>query len=401
MTAVFVAAVSLFLVLPMLRHALVPHADARAGVENRRLAAAPRRPGSLADVARFTAEADAYFRDNFGFRDRFVRMNGAIWQGMLGQATSDQIVLGEQGRVFFGSHQPGHPYSLILEVCGVRVADEDIAAISREFAAAIEARRGQMHNTLIMIVPTAPALYTQQLPGWLRTQCEGAKPSVDRFIATLPQDARAGVLYPIAQMRQIKSIAEAIPRTNFHWYGFAPHRIAQFVARERLGKDRSLTIPERPALRKSDIGHLNPGAEWMNSVMEPDFTAAGVRSCVGLACLPEIAFLKPKFDEASRYVRRDMSAGEGRLLLLSDSFGAGIAGYFTEYFDEVVHLNVSEAVHLSSDQLDALRRWRAVQDVQYTILVVHDGALKRLPELVKLLWPDKPARQMRSSEMFE
>jgi hypothetical protein len=275
---------------------------------------------------------------------------------------------------------------LIEEVCGIGVSAQDVDAARERLVHEIEARRNFIEHALIVIVPTAPVLYPEDLPEWLRAQCAQSVPPAQRVLATWPPALAKRLYYPIAEMRELEEITEAIPRTNFHWYGTAPHQIARMIAARFLGKTPSLGIAAAPKIVQSDIAFLSPGANWVNEVMEPDFTQAGVNVCRGLHCHPELNALQTKVSEISTYSRSGAPGGS-KLLLLTDSFGDAIAGYFIEYYDQVVQVNVNQIESFTPDQVELFDQWRQAQQAHFTVLLFHDGALRGVDSKIKLLWP--------------
>lgn len=73
----------------------------------------------------------------------------------------------------------------------------------------------------------------------------------------------------------------------------------------------------------------------------------------------------------------DATSSAPRLLILSDSFGSGIAGYFAPYFSSVWHVSVSNVSRLSPAQLNKIGA--AVYDdyaPDHILYVFHDFSIQ-------------------------
>ena len=113
-------------------------------------------------------------------------------------------------------------------------------------------------------------------------------------------------------------------------------------------------------------------------------TVSGLRAFRSSANLPE------RLNAVSRF-QSDGGSGK-KLLLLSDFFGAPIAGWFSQYFTEVWHLNISYLMNFSTNEVDRVTLSKAIF-LDYApdciIYLFHDGAVLSWPhELVKQLAMD-------------
>jgi len=84
-----------------------------------------------------------------------------------------------------------------------------------------------------------------------------------------------------------------------------------------------------------------------------NYAAVGIDKCWGGGCFPELSGISDKLGDTTRY-RHNKFSGP-RLLIVSDSFGQGIAGYFSEYFGEVWHINTNNVPLLSVDEMQRLK----------------------------------------------
>ena len=151
------------LILPMLGslgqvNGLIPLA------ENRSLAAAPPRPGSLSEWLSFPQDFDRYFNDHFGFRTWLVRLHHQFeWTY---QRTSGWITVGKQGWLYMGEEE-----TLADRHC-VAPNTQDRAG----WVALLESRQRALDDLgipyLFALVPNKHTVYPEYLPDRARIDLE-------------------------------------------------------------------------------------------------------------------------------------------------------------------------------------------------------------------------------------
>jgi hypothetical protein len=344
-------------------------------IENRVPALFPSRPDSWNALLRYPAMLDLWINDHFGFRRQLVKLNNRVRYHLFGQFPTRQVVAGRNGRIFLAAHATSHPpYSAILLSCGAHANDmSPIAAQLNRFSAAYD-KLGI--DAKIMIAPSAPAVYPEDLPAWLAAQCDPVSAPIPRVLAAplLAPDAQARAYFPMETMRRLEPGEHAIPKTWFHWAGAGPRAVAQESVR-RFWPTRAAPAPaplaSRTASKDSDIAHLFEGVRLASEVEETDYAASGIDACDRPQCFPELGRIAEKLGDVSRY--RNDRAQAGRLVLFSDSYGHYIAGGYSPFFREVVHFSTNNFGLLSADDMAALRQMflqRAAD--QQVLFVYHD-----------------------------
>lgn len=327
--------------------------------ENRAPAAFPALPGSPGAVPAWTAGIDAWLKDHFGLRKRYLDALDQLQFRLFGAFGSPQILLGREGRVFLASHVAGEGYrnSLILTSCGAAVPQARREEIGRSLAALLARSdaASPATRTLAVLVPSSAALYPRELPAWLERRCRLAPPLLDGIVAAVPEALRPRVLNLRALMAGLDPATPAIPRSHFHWAGTGPLRGTQWIAEEALGRAPAFPLPTRRVRDRSDITGFFPGLRIEAEMTVADEAKAGVTACIGPPCLEAAlgAETARLLDDLRRY---DSPAPDGRLLLLTDSFGAFAAAGFTPYFREVVQVSLNNLPYLSAGQRAHLRR---------------------------------------------
>ena len=345
--------------------------------ENRAPAAFPASPATLAALPAWTAGVDAWLRDHFGLRKRYLDALDQIHYRVFGSFSSPQILMGREGRIFLASHVAGEGYrnSLIRTSCGAGVPAARYEEIARSLAAVLErSDAASPARHLAVLVPSAAALYPSQLPAWLERQCRAASPLLERIVAALPDPLRARVVNLHPLLAALDPATPGIPRQNFHWAGIGPLRSAAWIAETKLERHAAFPMPTRVVRARSDITGFFPGVRIAGDVTVANAAEAGVVSCIGPPCFEAAlgADVARLLEDLRRY---DGPGQEGRLLMLTDSFGAFVAEGFTPYFRQVVQVSLNNLPQLSGEQRARLRRALMEEyrpDV--TLFLVHDWA---------------------------
>ena len=371
----FVAAALAILAAPMLVHALLP-AEQRRG-ENRAPAPLPAPPASLAALPAWTTATDAWLRDHFGLRNRYLDVQDQLLFRLFGTFASPQILPGREGRLFLASHAAGEPYrnSLLRTSCGIAVPPERRQQIAQSLAEVL-ARTDTVHPgpTLAILVPSAAALYPAQLPPWLERQCRAATPLLAGIVEAVPAPLRPRAINLLPVLAALDPATPAIPPHNFHWDGAGPLRAAAWIAETQFHRQPAFALPTRTLRKRSDITGFFPGLRIMGDVVQAEETRAGVATCIGPDCFT--ASLGPETARLLADLRRHESpAPQGRLLLLTDSFGAFASAGFTPYFREVVQVSLNNLPQLSPPQRARLRQ-ALIEEYRpdATLFLFHDWA---------------------------
>jgi hypothetical protein len=347
--------------------------------ENRTLSPFPGRPGSVETALAYPAKLDGWINDHFGFRSTLLKLNNRTRHSLFGQFPTSQVIQGK-GRIFLAAHATTHePYSAIYLSCGAETENLriDVNGIAGQARNLIEGAKRAGINAKMLVAPSSPALYANQLPTWLAARCNAALPPVPRILASpiLGDEARAAIAYPIDLARRIDENDRFIPENWFHWAGAGPRIAAEASTGSLLGIDTSAGTPLRRHKESapSDISHLFPGVTLKSEIEVADHQASGIKVCAGAPCFPEVPAAAAKLAEVSRYVNDKAPAR--RLVLLSDSFGAYIAGWYSPYFREVVHLSTNNLGLLAPEDVAALRKqFLNGAPGDHVLFLYHDGS---------------------------
>jgi hypothetical protein len=347
------------------------------GQENRDLAPFPARPDSLSSALKYTEKLDRWINDHFGFRAFFVVLNNRLRFDLFRQFPTIQVIAGREGRIFLSAHATYHaPYSAITTPCGYTKSNTDDAAeqLSR-FSSRL---RGSGMDARILIAPSSPVLYVDQLPKWLEARCNASTPPIPAVLGSprLDQHARESVFYPLAEMRALRRTMDVFPKTWFHWSGAGPRAVAGLSAEHfwSIGQDSGSALSVSNRVTNSDIGHLFPGVELTIEMLVADYDASGVQFCRGPACFPGIQGVAGKLGEVHTF--HNGKATSAKLVILSDSFGQFIAGWYSRYFRDVLHLSTNGLNQLDAAEAEQFRQFvRRESQYGQLLFVYHDGSI--------------------------
>lgn len=389
----FVAAVTAFLVTPALVQIVLPHPIVPS--ENRRFASWPAAPRSLAAALGLPSRIDAYVNDHFGLRYQMIAAHNRLQHRLFGEMPTRQVIEGHHGRLFLASHSASKPFELIRAVCGIGVDEGEVVSAAAAAADFI----GHLHEVapraVLLIVPTSPIIYPEDLPDWIGRQCVAATPPALKVADRLPATARAAWSYPLTEEQRLKRSMPVFPRKDFHWLGTAPRAVVESLAEQRLGLIKRVDVPATVRPVASDLGQFLLGLWFGGHAALPDWRRAGIDACNGAKCFPELGQVAQILDDVSRY--RAKASGNTRLLVLSDSFGLAAAGYFSQYAGTVWHFSLNNISRLSPAQREGFERFAFGQfHPDIVVAIFHDGALLGgLKRLNPILWPN--ARLIQST----
>ncbi len=364
-----------FLLLPTATSVLGLQLTAVPG-ENRALAQFPAWPRTLAGFRALPDQLSAFASDRFGLRDALLWLDGNLRYHLFREAASDQVLFGRHHRVFLSSHLKGQPFSLIEGICGLQSTPRQVSQTAADIAGLLDTVGRLAPRSLYVSIPTAPAVYPEDLPHWLATLCQSAQPAAAQVRVALDAarpDLAGRMVYPIETMQALKATGEPIPRSNFHWQDLGAKAVSEAIAERGLGLPKLRDVPLRMMTERSDLSQFMPGLDLWNTVGEPDYAQAGVVPCYGVSCAPE---LEPFAAALTEVTRLQWPGGDGpRVLLISDSFGVRAARYLSEYFATVIHVNVRYASLLPGQGRQLQSKLFDIAKPDAVIVLFHDGAV--------------------------
>jgi alginate O-acetyltransferase complex protein AlgJ len=276
---------------------------------------------SLREGARFPEQFDAYFRDNFGWRDRVIRWRHLFKYRVLGESPVADVIVGRNGWLFysnpsdgldirnFGGHWPHDP------------GDVDGWLRGQEGRRQQYARLGARY--LIAVAPDKQSLYPQFVPFRYGPQAPGV---MGELLARLSSYPDLTVLDLRSHLREAGG--ELYYKGDTHWNGQGAFTAASVIA-DRLRRD----LPSVGAIRESDY-----------AVEESMRQVGDLTNMMGLG-LPanDRAFTFRRRSGGAREIRstplnrvfEQPVGGLPKAVLLGDSFGEALAPLLADAFSRL------------------------------------------------------------------
>ena len=346
--------------------------------EQRPLAQWPARPGSAAALLALPSQLDAWINDHLGGRRLLITANTTLRYALFREFPTVQMITGRHGRVFLAAHPNNGPtYSAITGVCGPGPVFDGVAPAAQFLNVLFSELELRGMQPTMLIAPSAPVLHFEDLPVWLSQRCAASHTPVADVLASplLTQHVRERILYPLQQMRELKGGDAFYPKSWFHWAGPGLSQIVDWTMTQRSGAPPPAAPPLTMVTGEmiSDVSHLMGGLRLASVVTRPDFPASNVSSCYGTDCFAEFGSAEDKLKDVSRFgnpaapVRR-------RLLILSDSFGSKIAGWYARYYTSVEQVAGNDVPRLNRLETERVRDFLLRAPAETDVLIIyHDG----------------------------
>jgi alginate O-acetyltransferase complex protein AlgJ len=159
MTAVAILRVGLFLVLLALP--LVTMRGGAGALQQEQRTRAPM-PSLRTAGAQFPEQADAYFRDNFGWRDRIIRWHHQFKYKAFGESPVDSVIVGRDGWLFYSVPSDGMDIRNFSGHWPHAAADVDAWLTAQDGRRHRYSRLGAQY--LIAIAPDKQSVYPERVP---------------------------------------------------------------------------------------------------------------------------------------------------------------------------------------------------------------------------------------------
>ncbi len=317
MRAISLLRIGMFLVLLVWPLATMRGAAAALQHEQRTRVARP----SLREGVRFPELFDAYFRDNFGWRDRVIRWHHLFKYRALGESPVNDVIVGRDGWLFYSNPADG------LDIRNFSGHWPHEAGVVDGWLTGQEGRRLQYVRLgaryLIAIAPDKQSLYPELVP----FRYGPAAPGVMGELL-----ARASS-YPDLTMLDLRTalreaIGELYYKGDTHWNARGAFAAASAIA-DRLRRD----LPSVGAIRESDYvveESVRPEGDLVNIMglgLPANDRAFAFRRRSGGAREISSDALHRVFDQPG--------TGLPRAVLLGDSFGESLAPLLADAFSRL------------------------------------------------------------------
>lgn len=296
--------------------------DSFTNSDNRKLARCPSLKWSFPVLQKFPRQYQAYYNDNFGFRNTLVRGNHLLRYGLLGVSPSDQVIIGKNGWLYYtGAGE--------IEDCrGITHYNDDQL---RRWTYALTLKRDWLKSQgiryLFVIGPNKSTIYPEYLPAqYFRVRRESG---LDDFIAYVRNHTDLEVVDLRQRLLEEKAKHVLYLRTDTHWNDYGA-----FVAYREMIRLVTGWFPAIKPLARSDfdvsfkktgagdLAGMIGGREFLSDenykfASKHPFAAVRIGDTTG----PRDPFTMKNSEDALP-----------RALVFRDSFFTGMLPYFAENF---------------------------------------------------------------------
>ena len=319
------------LLAPALAWRLEPGAWYELQRENRRPAAFPALPGSLAELQQFPAAAEAWHTDTFGLRSPLLRLDNLLALRLWHKLPSQTLLLGREDWIFYTGEDSRTVWRGLYPVPPDFAPNWAAALRSR---AAWYARRGIAY--LCVIAPNKETVYPDMLP-------PGEEALGPTLLERLGDELVLHPDLPLVDLRAALADERRHDRPEegdysyhplgSHWTSRAGWRAAQAIV-QRLAQ----LYPELGRFdefaREDCVSVERPGSlddTWAGSLHLEDLYTQRVRSFGARAPRAESCTPASEDVHTSDCLFERTEGGAGRVLLLHDSFGPWLRAPLAEY----------------------------------------------------------------------
>lgn len=376
----FLGLLAVLALLPLL--AQMAGWNAWRGEENRAQAAMPAAPQDLAALRAWPRGVDAALNDRLGLRAELLRLRDQALFRLFGAFASPRVLAGPGGRVFLAGDEAA---PLIRFACGRGPHAQTLPELVAGTETLLRRLQARVPRAEILLAPSAPVLYPAELPPALRRDCAAGVPFGRQLIARLPPEWRGHLLFPQAELTEPGLAGPAIPRRFLHWDAVGAGRAVTAWAEEKQGRRPTREVPAASHWRASDLSGFFPGLRLGSMVLEPAVEIPGLEVCLGHPCFPGFADVARVLVDVRRF--RAVPPAPGRLLVLSDSFGAAIAPWLARHDGEVWQLTMNHLDHVAPGDRRRLAQalFEGYRPDQVLVVMLDASIRLMLPRLLELL----------------
>lgn len=303
-TEVFAVLCAILLALPFVA---MPFSVGSTSMENRDAAPAPQLVLEDGQVnGQFAQDCEDFLSDHFALRSQLIALNAWINMRLLHTTPSKDIVLGSDDMLFFTKTLADYEGTEPLSV-------DELQAIRRNLLSLSLALSQQGSRLVIAVAPNKNSVYPERMPSVYKAR-EG-EGNVDR-LREIVQDVGIEWVDLASALAAAKTDGPVYLSTDTHW-----NDRGAYIAAQSILSALDLSAPE--IAKAEDITYTGDLARMTglgDGIIETTqrLTAEGA----------------PEGADYSEHLLTVNAGGEGRLLLLRDSFGTAIAPFLASAYEE-------------------------------------------------------------------
>ena len=200
----------------------------KSQAEKRTLTPLPETPESMKALRRYSKKYNLYYQDNFGFREHLLWYKDLKY--LIGDSTSDKVILGKDGWLFFN----GEPFTDLQNAFrGLRkLKDSELKQYADLLSAKNQWLASKGIRYLFVIAPNKHSIYSEHLP---ETMFKIDNQTItDQLVIYLQEHSQVPILDLRQPLLEQKTMGrELYYKTDTHWNHFGSN-IAQYEIAKKL-----------------------------------------------------------------------------------------------------------------------------------------------------------------------
>ena len=306
--------------VPALSYQVVSRYMDTSNYENRESAVRPKL--TIENYSDFPEEFEEYYDDHLPFRNQWITLNNSIDYYIFSQSSSDDVLIGKDGWLFYTSEKDGNP---VKQSTGEWMfTEKQLKKIAKNLKKTKKTLENQGIRFVLFIAPNKETIYKDELPSFY--QNENTKSCVDQLVEYLKENTDIEVVYPKEELLEARKEHEDIEwyhKLDTHW-----NSAGAYIGAENLAKALNIEMPvfEELTLEKQtwDTGDL---AQMLNITIkngDTNYTLSNI-SDRETEC--------EKWDFYTEFIYHTADADPRKLFVCRDSFSDALAPILATQFE--------------------------------------------------------------------
>lgn len=313
-----------------------------SAVENKELSEWPSfRKGESWNI-NYLPEAGEYFEDHFAFRRQMITANSVLWGKCLKMSATDQVIVGEDGWLYFGGTLDDYMGQNLLSERALYDIVHNLS-LMQEY---VEQCGSQFYLT---IVPNKNTIYGEYMPYYYR---KGESSNLEQLVPLLEEEEihYVDLLTPFEEENEILYF-----RRDSHWNKNGA-LLAYRILLETVGKEHETYLNVPADIAADHIGDLDEMLYPLAAEPEEDLYYDKIW---------EYQYQNDVTDNMDAWIETQNSKKEGTLLMYRDSFGESLLPFLAEeyekaYFSRLVPYNLNNVLQYRPDTVIVERAERKI-----------------------------------------
>ncbi len=298
-----------------------------AANENRTLAEKPEL--TFESYEEFASDYEAYFNDHIPFRDQLVGMNGTIDYYLFGQSSNKEVLVGENGWLFYCSNADGNP---VRQALGYGLySEEEMEEIAGRLTLCKKGLEFLGMEFVVFVAPNKETIYIDQIPSYYERK--NGITNAEQLVMYLRENTDLRVLYPKEELWQARAEYPSLllyHKLDTHW-----NSMGGYIGAVSLAGELGVSMPGLSEItyepQYGDTGDLTGMLNIRIKNGNVDYVLGGYTTL----------YTENIVNDDSGFVFHTPDADPRNLFVYRDSFAVALAPYLATQFENSYFVNKS------------------------------------------------------------